>query len=44
MHFVKEGGDPSLVKMIELSFACKKLPNLDTVTRTDAMVVVRLEK
>ena len=42
VHFVQEGGDAGLVKMIELNFACKQLPNLDTVTRTDAMILVRL--
>jgi hypothetical protein len=29
-----------LMNMIELSLGCSKLPNLDTFTRTDAMVVL----
>lgn len=44
VNYVKEAGDPALVKMIELSFACKKLPNLDVATRTDPMIVVKLKR
>ena len=32
--------EQGLVNQISLSFACEHLPNLDTFTRTDAMVVL----
>ena len=35
-----EAGMSGLVNTISLSFACRELPNLDTFTRTDGMVVL----
>ena len=35
-----EAGASGLVQTIRLSFQCENLPNLDTFTRTDGMVVL----
>lgn len=35
-----EAAQSGLVSTITLSFACRNLPNLDTFTRTDGMVVL----
>ena len=35
-----DAAQSGLVSIITLSFACKDLPNLDTFTRTDGMVVL----
>lgn len=32
--------ESGLVNIVSLSFACENLPNLDTFTRTDGMVVL----
>lgn len=32
--------DGGLVNIVTLSFACENLPNLDTFTRTDCMVIL----
>ena len=35
-----EAGQSGLVNTIRLSFSCENLPNLDTFTRTDGMLVL----
>ena len=40
----KSINEDGLVNIVTLSFACENLPNLDTFTRTDCMVVLYAQK